>query len=68
MLGVSLVCVFYTEVVDAKGERDLAADVSEYPRSVFAWYVARGLEVEFESVVGDAAGLLQAIHAFLNFH
>ena len=68
MLGIGLVCVFHTKVIDTKGERDLAADVSEEPRSVFAWYVARGLEVEFESVIGDATGLLQAVHAFPNFH
>ena len=68
MLGVVLVCVFHTKVVDTKGERDLAADVSEDPGSVFAWYVSRGLEVEFELVVGNATGLLQAVHAFPNFH
>ena len=68
MLGVGLVCVFHTKAVDAKGKRDLAADVSEDPGSVFSWYVDRGLEVEFESVVGDVTGLLQAVHAFLNFH
>ena len=68
MLGVGLVCVFHTEVVDAKGEGYLSADVSKYPRSVFAWLVPRGLEVFFESVLGDATGLLQAVHAFPNFH
>ena len=68
MLGVGLVCVFHTEYVDAKGERYLAADVSKDPGSVFAWHIPRGLEVVFDSVVGDATGLLQAVHAFMNFH
>ena len=68
MLGVGLVCVFHTKVVDAKGEIYLADDVSEEPRSVFAWHVPRCLEVVFESVVGNAIGLLQAVHTFPNFH
>ena len=68
MLGVGLVCVFHTKVVDAKGKRYLSDDVNEDPGSVFSWYVDRGLEVEFESVVGDATGLFQAVHAFPNFH
>ena len=68
MLGVGLVCVFHTKVVDEKGERYLVADVSKDPRSVFEWQLPRGLEVVFESVVGDATGLLQEVHAFLNFH
>ena len=68
MLGVGLVCVFHTEDVDAKGERYLAADVSKDPGSVFAWHAPIGLEVVFELVVGDATGLLQAVHAFPNFH
>ena len=68
MLGVGLVCVFHTKVVDAKAERYLAADVSKEPGSVFSWHVPIGLEMVFESVVGNAAGLLQAVHAFPNFH
>ena len=68
MLGVGLVCVFHTEVVDTKGEIDLAADVSEEPGSVFSLYIARGLEVDFELAVFDATGLLQDVHAFQNFH
>ena len=68
MLGVGLVCVFHTKVVDAKGEIYLAGDVSKDPRIVFAWHVPRGLEVVFESVVGDANVLLQDVHAFPNFH
>ena len=68
MLGVGLVCVFNTKVVDAKGKRYLSADVNKEPGSVFAWHVYRCLEVLFESVVGDATGLIQAAHAFPNFH
>ena len=68
MLGVGLVFVFHTEVVDAKGEGYLAADVSKEPGSVFAWHIPRGLEVVFDSVVGDVTSLLQAVHAFPNFH
>ena len=66
MLGVGLVCVFHTKIVDAKGEGYLAADVSKYTGSVFSWHVPNGLEVVFELVVGNATGFLQAIHAFLN--
>ena len=68
MLGLGLVCLFHSEVVNAKGKRYLADDVSEYPGSVFAWHVARGLDMVFESVIGDATGLLQAVHAFPNLH
>ena len=67
MLGVGLVCVFHTEVVNAKGEGYPAADVSKYPGSVFLWHVPRGFEVLFDSVVGDATGLLHAVHAFPEF-
>ena len=68
MLGVGLVCVFHTKVVDTKCERYLASDVSKEPGSVFACHVPRGLKVVFELVVGNATGLLQAVHAFPNFH
>ena len=68
MLGVGFVCVFHTKVVNEKGERYIAADVSKEPGSLFAWHVSRGPEVVFESVVGNAAGLLQAIHASPNLH
>ena len=67
MLGVGLACVFHTEVVDTKGKGYLAADVSKDPGSLFSWHVPNGLEVVFELVVGNATGLLQAIHAFLNY-
>ena len=68
MLGVGLVCVFHTKVVNAKGERYIAADVSKNPGSVFACQIHRGLEVVLELVVGDATVLLQAAHAFPKFH
>ena len=68
MLGVGLVYVFHTEGVDAKGEGYFAANVSKEPECVSTWHVPRGFELLFESVVGDATGLFQAVHAFLNFH
>ena len=68
MLGVGLVCVFYAEVVDAKGEGYFLANVSKQPGCVSTWYVPRGFEVLFEAVVGDAPGFLQAVHSFPNFH
>ena len=68
MLGVGLVCVFYTEVVDAKGEGYFLACVREESGCVSTWYVPRVFEVLFESVVCDAYGLIQAVHAFPNFH
>ena len=42
MLGVGLVCVFYTKVVDAKGEGYFLAGVGEDSRCVFTWYIAIG--------------------------
>ena len=54
MLGIGLVSVFHTKVVNAKGEGYLAVGVIKEPRSVFVWHVPRGLEVVFESVVGNA--------------
>ena len=68
MLGVGLICLFHTEVVNAKGEGYIAADVSKESGSVFAWHVPRGIEVLFDSVIGDETCLLQVIHAFPNFH
>ena len=68
MLGVGVVCVFNTEDVNSRGKVYLVADVSKEPRIVFAWHVPIGLEVVFELVVGDATGLLQAVHAFPNLH
>ena len=68
MLGVGLVCVFHTKVVDAKGERYLAADLNKEPGGVLSWHVPRGLEVVFESVVGNETGLLQVVNTFPNFH
>ena len=68
MLGVGLVCVSYTEVVDAKGEEYFSANVREESGCVSTWYVPRGFEVFFESVICDATGLLKAVHAFPNFH
>ena len=68
MLGVGLVGIFYSEVVDAKGEGCFSAGVHEESGCVSTWYVPRGFEVMFELVVCDAPGLLQAVHAFPNFH
>ena len=68
MLSVGLVCIFYTEVVDAKGEGYVSAGVREESGCVSTWYVPRGFEVLFESVVCGASVLLQVVHAFPNFH
>ena len=68
MLGVGLVCVFYTEVINAKGEGYFSAGVCEEFGCLPTWYLPRGFEVLFESVVCDAPGLLQAVHAFPYFH
>ena len=64
MLGVGLVCVFYTKVVDANGEGYFLAGVSEESGCVSTWYVPIGFYVLFQSVVCNALGLLQAVHAF----
>ena len=68
MLGVSLVCVFYTEVVDAKGEGYFLDGVCEESGCVSAWYRPRGFGVLFESVICDAPGLLKAVHSFSDFY
>ena len=51
MLGVCLVCVFHNEVVDAKDEGYLAADVSEDPGSLFAWNVPSDLDADSNTTI-----------------
>ena len=68
MLGVGVVCVFNTEDVNSRGKVYLVADLSKEPGIVFAWHLPICLELVFDLVVGDATGLLQAVHAFPNSH
>ena len=64
MLGVGLACVVYTGVVDTKGKGYVLSGVGEESGCVSTWYVPIGFYVLFLSVVCDASGLLQAVHAF----
>ena len=68
MLGVGFVCVFYTKVVDAKGEGYFSAGVGEEAGCVSTCYVPIGFQVLFQSVVCDAPGLLRAVHDFPDFN
>ncbi len=53
---------FYPEVVNYKAENDTAPDVTPEARSVLA------LVVTLFGLVGDDAGLGEAVHAFVNFN
>ena len=68
MLGVGLVCVFYAEVVNAKGQEYFSASVCEEAGCVSTWYVSICLQVLFQLVVCNAFGLFQAVHAFPDFN
>ena len=68
MLGVGFVCAFYIKAVDAKGEGYFPAGVGEEAGCVSTWYIPMGFQVFFQSVVCNATGLLQAIHAFPDFN
>ena len=68
MFGVGFVRVFYTKVVDTKGEGYFSAGVGEEAGCVSTWYVSICLQVLFQSVVFNASGLFQAVHAFPNFN
>ena len=68
MLGVGFVCVFYTKVVNTKGEGYFSAGVGEEARCVSTWYLSIGFQVLFQSVICDASGLFQAVHAFPDFN
>ena len=68
MLGVGFVCVFYTKVVDTKDEGYFSAGVGEEPGCVSTWDLPMCFQVLFQSVVCDAPGLIQAVHAFPDFN
>ena len=68
MLGVGFVYVFYTKVVNTKGEGYFSAGVGEEARCLSTWYVSICFQVLFQSVVCNVSGLFQAVHAFPNFN
>ena len=68
MLGVGFVCVFYTKVVDEKGEGSFSAGVGEEPGCVSTWYLPMCFQVLFQLVDCNAPGLLQEVHAFPDFN
>ena len=68
MLVVGFVYVFYAKVVDTKGEGFFLAGVGEEAGCVSTWYVSICIQVLFQSVVCDAPGLLQDVHAFPDFN
>ena len=63
MLSVLTADVFDTKVVNHKGETDRAGDVGEQTGRVGRGGVAMGREVGKEGVIGEAAGLREAVHA-----
>jgi hypothetical protein len=59
---------FYPEIVNDKAENYTTPDVTPEARSVLALVVTPLGQSLFEELVGDDAGLGEAVHAFLNFN
>jgi hypothetical protein len=58
---------FYHKVINNKAENDTAPDVTPEAWSVLALVVTLFGQSLFEELVGDDAGLGEAVHAFANF-
>ena len=67
MLGMFAADVLDAEVINHKGEENGARFMAEEAGGVFTLVVAVFGKVGNEGVVGDAAGLGEAIHAFVDF-
>ena len=50
--------------MDKKGKGCFSAGVGEEARCVSTWYLSIGFQVLFQSVICDAPGLIQDVHAF----
>jgi len=59
---------FNTEIVDDEAENNTLPDVTPEARGVLALVVALCGQLLFEELVGDDAGLGEAVHSFLNFN
>jgi len=59
---------FYPKIIDDEAENYATPDVSPEARSVLALVVTLFGQSLFEELVGDNAGLGEAIHAFANFN
>jgi hypothetical protein len=59
---------FYPEIVDDEAENDTLPDVTPEARSVLALVVALFGQSLFEELVGNDAGLGEAVHSFSNFN
>ena len=63
-----VVCIFfayilYSEIVDNKGERDRSPIVHQHPGCVLAFMISLDVEALLEELLGEDAGLRQAIHS-----
>ena len=67
MVHVVHVGDFYPKIVDNEAENYATPDVSPEARSVLALVVTLFGQSLFEELVGDDAGLWEAVHAFANF-
>jgi len=59
---------FYPKIVDDEAENNTSPDVTPEARSVLALVVALFGQSLFEELVGNDAGLGEAIHSFSNFN
>ena len=58
---------FYSEIVNNKADNYAAPDMTPEARSVLALVITPFGQLLFEELVGDDAGLGEAIHALTNF-
>jgi hypothetical protein len=61
------VCYFYSKIIDDEAENDAAPDVMPEARSVLALVVTLFGKSLLEDLVGNDAGLGEAVHSFPNF-
>ena len=59
---------FNTKIVDDKAENNILPDVTPEARGVLTLVVALCRQLLFEELVGDDAGLGEAVHSFSNFN
>ncbi len=63
-----MVGVLDGKVIHNQGKADVPSGVPPQAWCVVTWMVAIGQKEFLKVVIGDAAGLREAVHAFANFH
>jgi hypothetical protein len=58
---------YYSKIIDDKAEHNATPDVVSESRSVLALVISFGGEAFFVELVGEDAGLGQAVHPFPDF-